>query len=329
MSQAIRANRIASDAAVNILTISVGGAITATENFHIVAANSGVADNLDTINLNLGYTPTVMMVTLLADVGDTITVRHIGGGTGTIRFADAANHDITETTPLSFITRDGGANWYALKAVGASADVPWATPGTIGSTTPNTGAFTTLGTSRQLYVNGTVDETQLLIEGHSTQTSSSVKFQTSAAAAFFEINSSHQVIVGDGVGAEAIILDGGASSNRILAWKSNDVNRWTLQAGGTESGSDTGSDLTLTAYDDSGSSIGNVLALTRSNRNVRIVVDLEIDGALNHDGTTLGVFNTAPATKQTVTGSRGGNAALASLLTALNTYGVITDSSTA
>jgi hypothetical protein len=42
----------------------------------------------------------------------------------------------------------------------------------------------------------------------------------------------------------------------------------------------------------------------------------------------LGFFNDAtPATKQTVTGSRGANAALASLLTALAAYGLITDSS--
>ena len=55
--------------------------------------------------------------------------------------------------------------------------------------------------------------------------------------------------------------------------------------------------------------------------------NVEIDGALNHDGSTVGFYNTTPATKQTVTGSRGGNAALASLLTALSTIGLITDSS--
>lgn len=49
---------------------------------------------------------------------------------------------------------------------------------------------------------------------------------------------------------------------------------------------------------------------------------------LNPDG-GIGVFGAAPVTKRTVTGSRGGNAALASLLTALATYGIITDSSTA
>lgn len=57
--------------------------------------------------------------------------------------------------------------------------------------------------------------------------------------------------------------------------------------------------------------------------------NVEIDGDLNHDGSKIGLFTTAPTTKQTVTGSRGGNAALASLLTALAAYGLITDSSTA
>lgn len=43
----------------------------------------------------------------------------------------------------------------------------------------------------------------------------------------------------------------------------------------------------------------------------------------------VGFFNTAPAARATVSGSRGGNAALASLLTALATYGLITDGTTA
>jgi hypothetical protein len=50
---------------------------------------------------------------------------------------------------------------------------------------------------------------------------------------------------------------------------------------------------------------------------------------LRHLGTTLGFYGAAAVTKPTVTGSRGGNAALASLLTALATLGLITDSTTA
>lgn len=43
----------------------------------------------------------------------------------------------------------------------------------------------------------------------------------------------------------------------------------------------------------------------------------------------LGFYGTTATAKQTVSGSRGGNAALASLLTALAAYGLITDSSSA
>lgn len=55
----------------------------------------------------------------------------------------------------------------------------------------------------------------------------------------------------------------------------------------------------------------------------------QITGNLDHDGSNVGFYSTAPAAKQTVTGSRGGNAALASLLTGLAAIGLITDSSSA
>lgn len=48
-----------------------------------------------------------------------------------------------------------------------------------------------------------------------------------------------------------------------------------------------------------------------------------------HLGANLGFYNHATATQQTVTGSRGGNAALASLLAALAATGLIVDTSTA
>lgn len=56
--------------------------------------------------------------------------------------------------------------------------------------------------------------------------------------------------------------------------------------------------------------------------------EIEIDGALNHDGANVGFYGTAPATQATVTGSRGGNAALADLLTKLALTGIIVDSTT-
>ena len=57
----------------------------------------------------------------------------------------------------------------------------------------------------------------------------------------------------------------------------------------------------------------------------------------NPDGSTLGqddadkisFHGATPVVRQTVTGSRGGNAALASLLTALDAIGAIIDNTTA
>ena len=67
------------------------------------------------------------------------------------------------------------------------------------------------------------------------------------------------------------------------------------------------------------------------NGTARLTIDgtnqTTLNGALRVAG-NLGVFNTAPIAKQTVTGSRAANAALASLLTALAAYGLVVDSST-
>lgn len=54
-----------------------------------------------------------------------------------------------------------------------------------------------------------------------------------------------------------------------------------------------------------------------------------IKGTLDHDGSNVGFYGTSPISKPTVSGSRGGNAALASLITALANLGLITDSSSA
>lgn len=57
-----------------------------------------------------------------------------------------------------------------------------------------------------------------------------------------------------------------------------------------------------------------------------------LDGGLNFkmkwNSTGIGFYGAAPAAKPTVTGAKGGNAALASLLTALATLGILTDSTT-
>jgi hypothetical protein len=53
-----------------------------------------------------------------------------------------------------------------------------------------------------------------------------------------------------------------------------------------------------------------------------------IGGPLNHDGTTIGFYGATPVTKPTVSGAKGGNAALTSLMTALANLGIVTNSTT-
>lgn len=157
------------------------------------------------------------------------------------------------------------------------------------------------------------------------------------------LNASNAVFfVGGGVGSATLRLDGAAGANRSVVGTSNGSQRWRLYLGSSvaESGSDAGSNFLLEANTDAAAVIDHPISITRASggeillggatsRKVRTTAELEIDGALNHDGSTVGFYGTAPGTKQAASGSRGGNAALASLLTALSTIGLITDSSTA
>jgi hypothetical protein len=90
----------------------------------------------------------------------------------------------------------------------------------------------------------------------------------------------------------------------------------------------------------SGDAAGNPFILSRgAAANINLVVRPKGTGTLVLGGgsanqlqvsdTGLGFYGTAPQAKPTITGSRGGNAALASLLTALAAQGLITNSSSA
>lgn len=57
--------------------------------------------------------------------------------------------------------------------------------------------------------------------------------------------------------------------------------------------------------------------------------DWAVFGSFSALGSNVGFFGTTATTKRTVSGAKGGNAALGSLLTALAAYGLITDSTSA
>ena len=91
------------------LTIA-SGVVTMTQGSHIIAAESGTTDDLDTINapsdLQSGYYP---LLILIADSGDTITVKH---GTGNITLNSAGDFSLTSSKALALWY--DGTNWHDL-----------------------------------------------------------------------------------------------------------------------------------------------------------------------------------------------------------------------
>lgn len=112
---------------------------------------------------------------------------------------------------------------------------------------------------------------------------------------------------------QGLWLNGNAAGTDIVFGSSKSARQWY-----------NGTNLVIDP-DNAGSGI--VLIGATGDDDMRLT-NIEIDGALNHDGTTIGFYNTTPITKPTVTGAKGGNVALTNLLTALANLGLLTDSTT-
>lgn len=96
--------------AATTLTIS-GGSVTATQTLHIIAAETGTEDDLDTIS---GLTSRQLLL-IQADSGDTITVKH---GTGNVHFDSGVDFDLAGDSWLLMFY--DGTNAVALGAGGSS-----------------------------------------------------------------------------------------------------------------------------------------------------------------------------------------------------------------
>ena len=124
--------------------------------------------------------------------------------------------------------------------------------------------------------------------------------------------------------ASAFVLDTVTGQTGLYMGYVNGKLRFTLGTDGTsESGSNAGSNIVLTTYADDGTTATTALKIYRTG-SVQLM-----GGTVAASASGVGFFGTSPVAKPTITGSRGGNAALASLLTALAGMGQITDSSTA
>ena len=113
------------------------------------------------------------------------------------------------------------------------------------------------------------------------------------------------------------VLNAPAGSTRAIRIQTAGVNRWQLSPVTAESTGDAGSDFTIGRYSDTGTNLGSALTITRST-----------GAAKFQSGVSAWNIN-PPAARPAITGSRGGNAALASLITTMASYGFCTDSTTA
>lgn len=97
-----------------------------------------------------------------------------------------------------------------------------------------------------------------------------------------------------------ISLDGAAGSGRNIFIRSSGDARWAIYANNVaEGGSNAGSNLKITAFDDAGAYLGDALEIIRSSQAVKIPHQLEINGELKHTGSTVGFYNATPVSRQT------------------------------
>ena len=122
------------------LTIA-SGVITVTAPLHTIDTESDAAsDDLDTIN---GGTAQEEILLVAANTARTVVMKH---GTGNIRTPDGNDISLDSTDKYVRLFYDG-SNWFVVGGTGAGGSADWASPGAIGSATPNTGVFTKLNFS--------------------------------------------------------------------------------------------------------------------------------------------------------------------------------------
>lgn len=157
----------------------------------------------------------------------------------------------------------------------------------------------------------------LYVENQIAGTTNWSIYAPTGSSHFGIVETEGKLTVGDGTAAMQIFLNGSSGAARDIRFQTAGVDRWYLRIdNSSESGSQAGSDLQILSRSDAGGANFTHLTLVRKTGDVKF------------GNVPLGFFGGSAASKQTVTGSKGANAALTSLLTALAAYGLITDSTT-
>lgn len=199
------------------------------------------------------------------------------------------SNDQDDTTPRAHLGTISAQNADSVEITGGTCDN---TP--IGATTPSTGKFTNLIAKLDQTAATSVTVSNAGTPGATTIMQFELAETLGASRGWFRRYRDGTGLTELGFSADLNFLGGvGGTTASLMRLKSS------------------GSLLIGTTTD--GMTAGGSLAIAQD---------------FGHRGTKAGFYNTSPVAKQTVTGSRAGNAALASLLTALAATGLITDSTT-
>lgn len=205
---------------------------------------------------------------------------------------DPTNYYIGNLTVADGIEANSYYGWYfkhrgnALLRVGYSASATVTAYGTLG--VYSSGGITTDQATFPL-----LNTTATTVNAFGAATS--VNISSSAANTVFSVGN------GSSSGGNTIAVNGAAATHRAFAWRTNGSTRWFWDVNNTaEFGSNAGSDMVLSAYDDSGAWLSNVLAITRSTGKTYLYKDVAFSGVITTDQTSLTLFNTVATTVNTL-----------------------------
>jgi hypothetical protein len=152
-------------------------------------------------------------------------------------------------------------------------------------------------------------------------TTSKIIYRNAASATIAELDNNGRFTVSAGIG-------GGTENLK------NDGSSGELQFGGRVSGAISSTTDAFVSWGDNtaplnpSNTAGSLLLVGCNTANAEVILSAENTVNVRVGKNKIGFLGSAPVTKPTITGSRGGNAALASLLTQLDSLGLVTDSTT-
>lgn len=124
------------------------------------------------------------------------------------------------------------------------------------------------------------------------------------------------VLIGDDANTGTGVYLNSGTGPKFIKFNTASSTRWQVNVQDAGGGSNTGDNFSLTRFDDTGNPILNSISINRASGGI------VLSGPIGFQGSGY-------ISKPSVVGSRGGNAALASLLTALDSYGLIDDNTVA